>query len=90
MIAPTSDSKWVPSKYKTQFWGELLMCAAGSEEKMNYCCFLFASNSNSIVNSHYLKTNIIPARQEIPAIYGNRIFITVFTTARHLSLIAFR
>jgi hypothetical protein len=69
--------------------GHWLRFAAGSEEKMNYVV-VFANNSKSMVNIHYLKTNFIPARQEIPAFYGNRIFITVFTTTRHLSLTAFR
>jgi hypothetical protein len=35
--------------------------------------FLFANNSNSLEDGHYLKTNIIPTSQEIPAFYGNRI-----------------
>lgn len=51
---------------------------------------LFANNSNLMVNTHHLKTNIIPVRHEIPEFYGNRIFITVLTTARHLSLTSFR
>lgn len=87
MRVPTTDSSWVPSKYTTQFCGPVVQGVAGSEENTNYvvsCLEIILLPQ--LVNKRYLKTNIIPAGHEIPAFYGNRIFITVFTTARHLCL----
>jgi len=42
--------------------------------------------TNSIKRSPYWEANIHSASQEIPTFYGNRRFITVFTTAHHCTL----